>query len=190
MLNPKDEKNASKYPDPQVSVSSISNTGKVILSFTNKMYVPPLDQINKAAFPVANHARMLSKTVDKVRALQVSAIPGSNESFKQNLTLNYNITSFKEKSMEISIYFDYALAVSSNKVPDEVEIKFPGNFYFFDTRGNVLPMNTALKYRLPKQMPDNAATRTAAEVAVVASTTTNCVMSANLALNIVLSASL
>ena len=71
-----------------------------------------------------------------------------------------------------------------------MEIKFPGNFYFFDTRGNVLPMNTALKYRLPKQMPDNAATRAAAEVAVVASTTTNLVMTANLALNIVLSASL
>ena len=171
-------------------MSSISNTGKVILSFTNKMYVPPLDQINKAAFPAANNARMLSKTVNKVRALQVRAIPGSDESFKQNLTLNYNITSFKERSMEISIYFDHALAISSNKVPDEVEIKFPGNFYFFDTRGNVLPMNTALKYRLPKQMPDNAATRAAAEVAVVASTTTNLVMTANLALNIVLSASL
>jgi hypothetical protein len=65
------------------------------------MYVPPLDQINKAAFPVANHARLLSKLVEKVRALQVRAIPGSSESFKQNLTLNYNITDFKQRSMEI-----------------------------------------------------------------------------------------
>jgi hypothetical protein len=92
--------------------------------------------------------------------------------------------------MEISLYFDNALAVSSNKVPDEVEIKFPGNFYFFDTRGNVLPMNTVIVYKLPKQMPDNGATRATAEVAVIASTTTNLVMSANLFLNIVLSASL
>ena len=51
-------------------------------------------------------------------------------------------------------------------------------------------MNTELKYRLPRQMPDNPATRAAAEVAVVAGATTNCVMSANLALNIFLSASL
>jgi hypothetical protein len=171
-------------------VSSISNTGKVSLSFTNKMYVPPLEQINKAAFPVANHARMLSKQVEKVRALQVRAVPGSSESFKQNLTLNYNITSFKERSMEISLYFDNALAVSSNKVPDQVEIKFPGNFYFFDTRGNVLPMNTVIDYKLPKQMPYNGATRATAEVAAIASTTTNFVMSANLFFNIVLSASL
>jgi hypothetical protein len=171
-------------------VSSISNTGKVSLSFSNKMYVPPLEQINKAAFQVANHGRMLSKQVKKVRALQVRAVPGSSESFKQNLTLDYNITSFKERSMEISLYFDNALAVSSNKIPDEVEIKFPGNFYFFDTRGKVLPMNTVIKYRLPKQMPYNSATRAAAEVVVVASASTTCVMTANLALNIVLSASL
>ena len=80
--------------------------------------------------------------------------------------------------------------MSSNKIPDELEILFPGNFYYFDTRGNVLPKNTVLKYRLPKQMPYNAVTRSAAEVAIVLKDTTTCVMSANLFLNVVLSASL
>lgn len=61
---------------------------------------------------------MLSKKAEKVRALQVRAVPGSSESDKKNLTLGYNITSFKDRSMEISLYFDYALAVSANSVPD------------------------------------------------------------------------
>ena len=77
LLNPKVEKNASKYPDPEVSVTSITNTGKIKLSFSNQMYVPPLDQINDAAFPIATHSRML-KVVKKVRALQVRAVPGSS----------------------------------------------------------------------------------------------------------------
>ena len=149
LLDPKNEKNASKYPEPNLTVTSITNTGKIKISFSNKMFVPPLEQINKAAFPAANHARMLSKIVEKVRALQVRAIPGS-ESFKRNLTLSYNITSFKERSMEIQLYFDNALAVSSNSIPDEVEIKVPGNFYYFDTRGNVLPKDTAIRMKLPK----------------------------------------
>ena len=92
--------------------------------------------------------------------------------------------------MVIQVDFDRALVVSSNNIRDKLEIKFPGNFYFFDVKGNVLPMNTVIKYKLPKQMPNNAATRAAAEVAELASTTTNCVMSANLFLNIILSASL
>jgi hypothetical protein len=63
LLDPKAERNASKYPDPTITVSSITNTGKIKISFSNKMFVPPLEQINKAAFPAANHARMLSNIV-------------------------------------------------------------------------------------------------------------------------------
>ena len=58
-LNLNLEKNDSKYPDPGVSISSISNTGKISISFTNKMFVPPLDEINKAAIPVKSHARTM-----------------------------------------------------------------------------------------------------------------------------------
>jgi len=60
--------------------------------------------------------------------------------------------------MEIQLIFDRALAVSSNKMPDEVEIKFPGNFYFFDTRGNVLAKDTSIRKKIPKQMPYNSVT--------------------------------
>ena len=66
------------------------------------------------------------------------------------MTLSYNITSIKDRSMEIQVEFDRALAVSSNEMPDEVEIKFPGNFYFFDTRGNVLARDTRLRKKIPK----------------------------------------
>jgi len=66
------------------------------------------------------------------------------------LTLSYNITSIKDRSMEIQVEFDRALAVSSNEMPDEVEIKFPGNFYFFDMRGNVLARDTRLRKKIPK----------------------------------------
>jgi hypothetical protein len=52
--------------------------------------------------------------------------------------------------MEIQLYFDNALAVSSNSIPDEVEIKFPGNFYYFDMRGNVLPRDKVIRMKLPK----------------------------------------
>jgi len=41
------------------------------------------------------------KKVKKVSALQVRAIPGSSDSKKENLTLSYNITDFKQRSMEI-----------------------------------------------------------------------------------------
>lgn len=66
------------------------------------------------------------------------------------MTLSYNITSIKDRSMEIQVEFDRALAVSSNEMPDEVEIKFPGNFYFFDMRGNVLARDTRLRKKIPK----------------------------------------
>ena len=66
------------------------------------------------------------------------------------MTLSYNITSIKDRSMEIQVEFDRALAVSSNEMPDEVEIKFPGNFYFFDMRGNVLARDTRLRKKMPK----------------------------------------
>jgi hypothetical protein len=59
-LNPKLERNESKYPEPEIYVSSITNTGKIKFSFSNKMFVPPLEEINKAAIPVASQARMLS----------------------------------------------------------------------------------------------------------------------------------
>ena len=52
--------------------------------------------------------------------------------------------------MEIQVEFYRALAVSSNEMSDEVEIKFPGNFYFFDMRGNVLARDTRLRKKIPK----------------------------------------
>ena len=79
----------------------------------------------------------------------MKTIPGS-QSFKKNLTFSYNITSFKDRSMEIQLYFDHPLAVSSNRIPDEVEIKFPGNFYYFDMRGNVMPRDKDIRMKLPK----------------------------------------
>ena len=39
--------------------------------------------------------------------------------------------------MVIQVDFDRALVVSSNNIRDKLEIKFPGNFYFFDVKGNV-----------------------------------------------------
>jgi hypothetical protein len=45
-LSPKLERNESKYPEPKISVSSITNTGKIKFSFSNKMFVPPLEEIN------------------------------------------------------------------------------------------------------------------------------------------------
>ena len=66
------------------------------------------------------------------------------------MTLSYNITSIKDRSMEIQVEFDRALAVSSNEMSDEVEIKFPGNFYFFDTRGNVLARDTSIRKKIPR----------------------------------------
>jgi hypothetical protein len=52
--------------------------------------------------------------------------------------------------MEIQVEFYRALAVSSNEMSDEVEIKFPGNFYFFDTRGNVLARDTSIRKKIPR----------------------------------------
>jgi hypothetical protein len=52
--------------------------------------------------------------------------------------------------MEIQVEFYRALAVSSNEMSDEVEIKFPGNFYFFDTRGNVLARDTIIRKKIPR----------------------------------------
>ena len=66
------------------------------------------------------------------------------------MTLSYNITSIKDRSMEIQVEFYRALAVSSNEMSDEVEIKFPGNFYFFDTRGNVLARDTSIRKKIPR----------------------------------------
>jgi len=43
LLNIRERLQGSKYPDPEVSVQSITNTGKIKLSFSNDMFVPPLD---------------------------------------------------------------------------------------------------------------------------------------------------
>lgn len=112
-LDPTLEKNESKYPEPDIRVTEITNTGKIKISFSNKMFVPPLEEINKASIPAENRARMLSIAEKRVRALQLRTIPGIY-STKKNLTFAYNITSFKDRSMEVQLYFDNALAVSSN----------------------------------------------------------------------------
>ena len=52
--------------------------------------------------------------------------------------------------MVIQVDFDRALVVSSNNIRDKLEIKFPGNFYFFDTRGNVLARDTTITKKIPR----------------------------------------
>ncbi len=66
-----------------------------------------------------------------------------------------------------------------------------GNFYYFDTDGMVLPKNKVVTFTLPTQMQfGSKATALLVEVAEVANSASNTVMVSNLALNIILSASL
>ena len=76
-------------------------------------------------------------------------------------------------------------------LPDFLEATFVGNFFFFDTDGKVLPKNKVVSYKLPTQMQfGTKATAVLVEVAEVANSASNGVMASNLALNIILSASL
>jgi hypothetical protein len=95
------------------------------------MFVPPLDVIQKA---LAEQLGSNNHQIIKVKALQVRAVPGY-QSLKEILALSYNITEFTERQMKLQLNFTNATQVSLNTEPDSLEIKFVGNYFYFDTHG-------------------------------------------------------
>ena len=121
--------------------------------------------------------------------MQIRAKPGRSTS-KENLALSYNITEYVERKMTVQLNFTSAIQVSAND-PDTLEAKFVGNFFFFDQDGMVLPKDKTIYKELPLQMQfGSKATAALVAVAEVANSASNGVLVSNLALNIVLSASL
>ncbi len=92
--------------------------------------------------------------------------------------------------MTVQLNFTNAIKVSADD-PDTLEAKFVGNFFFFDQDGMVLPKDKTIFKELPPQMQYGSKATAALQVfAEVANSASNGVLVSNLALNIVLSASL
>ena len=72
-----------------------------------------------------------------VKALQVRAKPGKS-TLPVNLGLLYNITEYSPRKMTIQLNFTNAIQVSAYD-PDNLEVKFVGNFFFFSEDGLVMP---------------------------------------------------
>ena len=48
--------------------------------------------------------------------------------------------------------FDNAIYVSTSLAPDRLQIKFVGNFFYFDVYGQIMPKNLIIDSILPPQM--------------------------------------
>jgi hypothetical protein len=64
--------------------------------------------------------------------------------------MSYNITSYNQKTLDVTLSFDIPLQVSSMADPDQVEIKFAGNYYFFNNLGKTITANRTITAALPK----------------------------------------
>ena len=168
-------------PVPDVSILSVSGSGVVRLKFSEPMINPPLELIRNATVQDQS-----SKTVFPALLLKIKAGAYSKD---LNLSMSYNITSYALKTLDVAIVFDNPLQVSSMADPDQVVLEFVGNQFFFDKFGSTISAGKTLSAKLPKQMNSKTAS-TIQTVTVVMKQATNTLMAGNLALNIILSASL
>ncbi len=106
------------------------------------MITPPLELIRKATVldslvdertSYINNNRISGRFLStrETPALLVNIKPGKY-SKELNLSMSYNITSYNQKTLDLTLSFDNPLQVSSMSDPDQVEIKFVGSYYFFD----------------------------------------------------------
>ncbi len=124
------------------------------------MTIPPLELIRKATVIDSSAIEgTLSTTNNRISgrllstretpALLVNIKPGKY-SEELNLSMSYNITSYNQKTIDLTLSFDNPLQVSSMADPDQVEIKFVGSYYFFDNLGKTITADRTITATLPK----------------------------------------
>ena len=124
----------------------------------------------------------------EVPALLVKIRPGAY-SRNLNLSMTYNITSYKLRTLDLTLRFDNPFEVSSEAELDQVVIEFVGNEFFFDNFGSTISPRKTLFAKLPKQMDSQTASAIQTATGVMKQAT-NTVLAGNLAVNILLSASM
>jgi hypothetical protein len=68
------------------------------------MFTPPVDQINNASVPVSSKGRLINNKVQRVKALQLRAVPG-RFSKPENLTFSYKVIEFTKNEMKVYLNF-------------------------------------------------------------------------------------
>ncbi len=144
------------------------------------MMVPPLDDLSSQKINVNGKLRP---------ALELKMKPGYY-SDPSNLTFSYNISAMTPRTITLQISFDFPNLISSLDDPEKLEVYFNGYFFFFSQYGKTVDPGTMLVQNIPKQFSAGGLTSQMAAAAASLSSTTNAVMAGNMAMNIILSASL
>jgi hypothetical protein len=108
---------------PNPFFKDVKLDGKILIGFQSDInIVPNLEMINNGTIYLEDlQARQLGiQTLKNAKkkskpVLQVEVIPGS-ESKAEDLSFRWNVTSENAKTLELQLYFDYPLNVSSNPV--------------------------------------------------------------------------
>lgn len=84
-------------------------------------------------------------------AAQPSINPGYY-SEDANLGFGFNITKYENRTLTLQMNFSDTSVISKvTGEPDELEITFYGNMFFFDEEGQFISENTTIKKTMPSQ---------------------------------------
>eukprot|EP00347_Sterkiella_histriomuscorum_P011212 403373316 len=171
----KDKKkvNDALYLNFGAKVKSITNTGVLTVEFYDDILIPQVP-----------YSQLFNNSVMKI------SITPSEYSNSNDLNFTWNCTSISSTKMIIQLSFKKPRKISIQDTKDSISIKFLQNGYFLQaSTRRAIKYSTTITKSLPKQMdPGDAAMLNA--VGGSASSSLQGVMMSNLALNIIMSASL
>jgi len=130
---------------PEPDLESINNIGEATISFSRSMK------------PIKNLTELKNATVELdgygvKPAIEVEVFAG-NDTDQSQLEFEYEITSFEEDEMVITLNFTNAKEVSINRLPDNLKVTFWAWNLFVDANGTTFkPVQIRLK-SLPTQIP-------------------------------------
>lgn len=96
-----------------------------------------LGVMNNYTVPLEDEGEAIVPTMD------VDIMPGYY-SDANNLTFFWNVTSYEGQSLEMQLYFDSAVYISSQEIPEELRIAFYETNLFYCFEGQPLKFNTVL----------------------------------------------